>query len=252
MVQATLFSEATGQPFIFVIQIITVLVYLAVLLPFLVMAILVGNVIGVQVTRQALSDLVTGYSGLVGYLRLALPAGLFLVGMETGFLITPLPLFAPRSFSSLLAIFLWALIFVLPIWLVLAITRFVSSRWLSRHTDNQRPQNKQRLIHIMASLLLMGCLIIFVPIQLLLALPDVRGLVFPNLSVAIFVFLILFVLLCFGLLAIVAIGWLFFTLVQMLFPSKCPACGQVSAAVYNVANTCNNCHRQLTPWLFTN
>jgi hypothetical protein len=72
------------------------MVFIAAILPLLFFSgYLIAGTVGLQVQREVVAEIRTGQQGITGFLRLGLFSGLVALGLEIGFLITPIPIFSP-------------------------------------------------------------------------------------------------------------------------------------------------------------
>lgn len=214
---------------------------------------LIAGTVGLQVQRESVASTVTGQRGCAGHLRLVGLAALVALGLEVGSLIAPPYLFSPLGAiigglvdpAMLLLIFPWLLGFAALTWLGLFYGRVFSRRILGSHTGTSSPVRKQRLLTIAQSALL-G--VMYVPL-----LAGRIAIIFPDptadellISVSFIGLIVAMVLtgLAFGA------TWLLMTILRRYWPPRCSYCEQITQHRYAVGQGCENCERDLTPWLF--
>lgn len=218
----------------------------------------VAHTLGLQIRREVIANLAgEGGRGNLPFLRTGLTAAILVVGMQLGFVLTPVSGFAPlatviNTEGKLLAtllipvmLFLWLICMTVVAWTWLIHTYIVSRRLLGAHTGDQPPRAKGRLLTIVQGLLL-GILIIPALAAQSWIYQEFTGYILWQLlgglagSVGI---LVLYALLAIATWAAIEIWF-------NLSPRRCPNCGQVTHHRTVIHKSCEHCHADLAPWVF--
>jgi hypothetical protein len=203
---------------------------------------LLSGVLGVQVQKQAAHDLTDGQRGWKAYLRLAIPAFIFVFGIEAGLLGAPFSVFVPQSFQAwLLEIFVTFPVLFFSSWCYLSMMRFISLRLFATQIGTKLLRSRTSYLK---GISLLWLIFFFVP-GFILSRPAFLA---EN------EILQFFAIWC-GLSIIFApvlllIGW---WLERILFERKnhkCPACRNPISGSLPVLQTCESCGTSLGAWLF--
>lgn len=221
-------------------------------------AYMVTLTLGLQVQRQAVAEMITGEQGFTAYLRLGVPAALFALGSEVGFVVSPMNAFAPlllviRDLGRLVGIpllLLWIIGATCLMWMWMCYVRIFAKRILGAHMNTAPPHKSRRLLTLASSVLLT---VLYVPALVghLIIGAIIAGISMGSLPLlGIVVFFLLVVALF--LYAVVFGGtWALAEVLRFLTRSHCPSCKQVSHQQYAIGHTCEHCGRNLAVWLFT-
>ncbi len=219
--------------------------------PILSLGYLVAGTVGLQMQREAVADLAYRRRVFAPYLRLLAPSVLVALGLEIGFLIVPFALFSPFGLllggtithPLQLSITLLSILGATGLtWMGLVYTRFFARRLLGAHPGAAPPKGKRRLLTWAASGVF---LVLYAPLLVMrmvgLYAPDPGTLAFGAALLPLGIFL-------YG----VAFGgtWLLVGVMRLLGRLRCPVCGQETRARIAVGAACENCGRDLAPWLF--
>ena len=245
--------------FLLILTILAVMVFTVLLLigPQAGLAWLAGGSLGLQVARDGLASLAEHEPrGLRPYLRLLPVAGLFAVGIQLGFLLTPTSFLAPIPSligyqGSLLALLgipfetvAWTLALTFLCWLWLCYARFLSRRLLGRHVGTRPPKGKRLFLIGLLALLLW---LVFVPAlgvqPLIYGVLNANGSPIPASVILPVTFIGMGLA---GMVAVLGLG------VAWLFRGRitCPSCGRPSTHSSAVGQACEHCGRELAPWLY--
>ena len=228
---------------------VTVILAAIVFLPILAISFLVTNVIGTEITREAVADLAINPRRGARYLRL-FPLGLlFLLGAEIGLWISPLSVLVPPDILSALRAFAWWLAFLPPIWMVFVTVRYLSRRWIGLHTGAKLPAGKRRVLVFFSSLLLWIVLSAYMLGRLFLVLPISSNTIFKDTATLVIFSLSLWLGAIFLVALAMAVAWVFAKLARLVAPPKCPHCGRAVREGHAVGVECAHCHQDLAEWL---
>jgi hypothetical protein len=228
------------------------------------LAYLVEHTLGLQVQRQAISDLLIGRPRAQGYLNLWQPALLLALGVEAGFWLVPGGIFMPRSLLMLVLTPVWLGIFTLLTWLWLVYVRALNRRILGTHAGNRPPQRKRWII-IACSIITLWTLHLpmlfsrFVLTGIGLYNPQMfpEAVIMPGSTPEEFFFFTFgfttFVLLSLGL--ALAFIWMSISLGlayvwQRTRKHQCPTCREISPHRIIVGQHCASCYSELAAWMY--
>jgi Zn-dependent protease with chaperone function len=203
---------------------------------------LLSGVLGVQVQKQAAHDLADGQRGWKAYLRLAIPAFIFVFGIEAGLFGTPFSPLVPQSFQAwLLETFVTFPVLFFSSWCYLSMTRFISLRLFASQIGTKLLGSRTSYLK---GISLLWLIFFFVPgfilsRPLFLAENEIQQLLAIWCGLSIIFAPVLLI-----------IGW---WLERILFERKkhkCPACRNPISGSLPVLQTCESCGTSLGEWLF--
>lgn len=235
---------------LWILELAPIATMILLLLPFIGISYIVAGTLGLQVQREAVADLAVGNAAYSGYLQLWLPAALMSLGLEVGFLITPLFLFSPvlaltgtLALDPVLMVVLSVGTAVLT-WFCLCYARFSAQRVLGAHAGESPPTSKRRALTLTFIILLWAFYIPLIFGRLVI----LQGSIVPGL----FLGIARIGLIAGGMLYVAALGvtWLLMRIWKVSRPPRCPACDQVVSYDHLVAKKCAHCKNELAPWLF--
>jgi len=216
--------------------------------------------LGLEVQRETLASMNSGWYDWRVYLGLWKPAMFVAIGFQLGRLMAPLSDIAllPELISSGLgSTFLLAfaiqtvgLVFLFLLWLIYV--RFFASRTLGTHVGQTTPYSIRRLLTLVSTGLL---LVLYMPITVgNLIISEIThqaaGMGILNYETyvsalpatilgALFLYAITF-----------GITWLFLQVRRFFVQMHCPVCKQITHQPYAVGQLCEHCGHDLAPWLF--
>jgi Zn-dependent protease with chaperone function len=219
---------------------------------------LASGILGNEVEREALAGMSRGkVRGPLPYLRLLLPASLFVAGMQIGFMTGLASVFFPTNLlivyeGSLLPLVLipfetglWIVVAILVIWVWLAYARFFAHRILGTHFAQDAPNRKRHLLTVQLSILL-GFILVPLLISQSQIYRNVGGIYQFGLGTPMILFLIALMI----VFAMWLFTWVLIAVIKALWPPKCPICNTRAHARFHVGYNCHVCGSTLAPWLF--
>jgi hypothetical protein len=221
------------------------------LIPFIGLSYIIAGTLGLQIQRDAVADLAASHSQYFSYLRLWLPATLMTLGLEFGFMITPIAALSPiLEFTGTLAIDAVLMLALMMgttflTWLGLCYARFCAQCVLGSHIGVSPPTLKRRLLTLAFVILLW---IFYIPLifgrQIILLGSDESGF---------FLRIVIISLIVGGGFYIIVFGvtWLLIRILRMVRPQRCPICHQIVDYDCWVGEKCLDCNYDLTAWLFS-
>lgn len=245
------------------------LVTIFVMLVFFGIAYFISNTVGLEVQRESVADIAMNRTGVVGYLRLALPATLMAFGLEVGFLIDPslfsglgiiFALDPPTFFSQrgLIPTLLTIPEFVMAAglcWFWLAYARFFGQRLLGSHTGATPPKWKLRGMALALSVMWW---VLFLPVALfhgIIVAIGIRAIPVDQINDQAPMFLVALVVCLIGSLLTFVIffgaSWVLLKFGRLIWSPRCPSCGRITHHEVVIGKMCENCSKELAPWLFT-
>ncbi len=215
---------------------------------------LLSSTLGLQTQKQTLADMTKSQTGYQPYIKLAIPAFFFMLGVMLGsvfqssFRFTGLNL--DVSITSAIEDFF-------NMWFFLAYARFCTKSLLGSHTGNKAPTRTSKTLTIGFTIVLLfatasiftGKIIAAVPIEIIKqAVADessqldlLQG-IFETAGAA--MSFAVFWTFMFG------ITWLLLPLYHSFTKKHCPACGNITQKSIVIAQTCEHCGRELAQWIF--
>jgi Zn-dependent protease with chaperone function len=235
------------------------LVFITAILPLLFFSgYLIAGTVGLQVQREVMAEVRTGQQGITGFLRLGFISGIVALGIEIGFLVTPIPIFSPLGVfwgdaaSDLVLmiprIFFWLIGVTVFIWFGLLYARFFGKRLLGSHLGSSLPIWKYRFLTSILSIWLGLAYIPLLAWRIAILYgqsPDYLG-VIQLVSIGAIIGLVAMLFLyavMFGL------TWVCILLRQLTQLPHCPMCNKEVHYKYSVAETCEHCGELLGKWL---
>lgn len=218
---------------------------------------LVARVLGVQVQREAMADLAKGDRW--GYLRSLRPAILLSLGLEGGFLLTPIGLPLRSHVDTSLRLF-WLGSMSVFVWLWLLYTRALTRFTLGVHVGATFPRGLSRRVNISAVVLL---LVLFWPIgfarlAFLIHHEEFPSWGFRDVSSAQnfggFIYATSIMLAFFALVFYVVWAGIVAVAVAMRLWARrakyCPSCGEPVVLGFAVGRPCASCGEPLAAWAY--
>lgn len=229
------------------IAILIALLIALITIPFLIVAYFVSGTVGLQVQRETIAEMAVRQNP-AGYWRLCMAAALVVLGLEAGFLLTPVGTLSPRSLMSALLILPWLAGAIIVTWLCLAYIRFFSKRWLGLHRGATPPRWKRRFLTLTFSGLLWAFYLPLLISRHLIVYPTLEATAVELgqkfFSVTLITGLLLY-LLVFGA------CWMLVQIERLIRTTRCPSCRQITKQQGAVGQACEHCCQNLSAWLFT-
>jgi|GEM_PF-1762373 len=222
------------------------LVIIMIIVPFMLMAYLALQPVGIQVLHAMLRDLFLKQRGFDPYARLLLASILLAVGLYLGILTSSYarPLWSVDSI--LLVTVRGIVLFALLLWLCMAGLRYFGGRILGFHTGKQAPVWKWRILFIMFSVVLGGLFMLFMIVQYRLLAETSQNSDAMQVAEMESVLWIMFFAVA---LVVFLISWAWVKLWHWLRPARCPQCNMRAEHTSAIGQVCHSCGAELTPWL---
>jgi Zn-dependent protease with chaperone function len=247
-------SNNTVANFMLLIAFVNVfLMIILVIAPFLLMAYLVIQSVGIQVLHEVLHDLFFNYCDLRSYARLLLASILLIAGLYLG-IATSIHGMSFLSMEMVTRIVPNGIMLFAPlIWLCLASLRYFGRWILGSHTGKQSPVWKCRVLLIMFSIALGGLFALFFVWNLgnvarygsfATTIQDVDANLMLKMEI-----MLMMLFFCVVLVIFLA-NWGWIKLWHWLRPVCCPKCQMRVTHTCAVGQVCSSCGAELTPWLF--
>ncbi len=230
-----------------IVALLTLLLVITVItVPFMLIAYLALQPVGIQVLRAMLRDLFLKQRGFDPYARLLLSSILLAVGLYLGILTSSYA----RPLLSIDHVFLVTVrgivLSALLLWLCMAGLRYVGGRILGFHTGKQAPVWKWRILFIMFSLVLGGLIMLFMIVQYRLFAENGQN--SDAMQVAEWESMLWIMFFAVALVVFLS-SWVWVKLWHWLRPARCPQCNMRTAHTSAIGQVCHSCGAELTPWL---
>ncbi|MBU3758664.1 MAG: hypothetical protein FGM27_01900 [Candidatus Omnitrophica bacterium] len=228
---------------IFLIQLLMAI--LLVLMPLASAGYLAAKTFGRQIQRASAADAAEGASSRGGYGKLWPYAALAAAGIEAGFFFTPYALYFPRTFKSALFLIPWFAAVTELTWLCLSASRYLTLRFVGRHTGSSAPSLQGSSVTAAVSLLFAA---VYGPLF------AARALILSHAEGMSSVEMLLFLLgaagfAAAGFAAVFLGAWFFLGFKFSGTPPRCPSCGQSVSRQGNLLKAlCAQCGCRLAPW----
>ncbi|MBI4739784.1 hypothetical protein HY772_09715 [Candidatus Woesearchaeota archaeon] len=229
-----------------------ILAITVIILPIFGITYLAAWTVGLQVQREAVAEAVLKPQGCIRgcakYLSLWGVAALIALGMEAGFLITPINLFSPQTLTAALLIIPWLIAATGLTWLWLVCARYFGEKIFNKHIGLTPPKLKRRVLNVALSILFCALylpllasrfLIIYNNYMISKDFATMGSIALVTLIVALALYVILF-----------GAMWVFIQLGSFLFPPHCPSCKQIVRQKEILGKSCEHCGHELAAWLF--
>ncbi len=234
---------------VYLLILVTMAILIALItIPFLIVAYFVSGTVGLQVQRETIAEMAVRPQSPAGYRRLWTAAALVVLGLEVGFLLTPVSTLSPRSLMSAVLILPWLAGATIVTWLCLAYIRFFSKRWLGLHRGATPPKWRRRFLTLTFSGLLWAFYLPLLITRHLIVSPTLEAstveLGQKFFSVTLISGLLLYLI-------VFSACWMLVQIERLIRTPRCPSCRQITKQRGAVGQTCEHCRQNLSAWLFT-
>jgi len=244
-------SDLIGSSMLLASLLSIILMFILTIAPFLLMAYLVIQSIGIQVLHEVLHDLFFDQYSFRPHMRLLLASVLLAVGLYLG-IATSVYAYSFLSVEYILrtvprGIVLFALLF----WLCMVGLRYFGGWILGFHTGKNLPVWKWRVLLIIFSVLLGSLFALFLAWNMVNVTQYSSPASIQDNDAAFTVELESMLWIMFFAVALVVFlsSWAWVKLWHWLRPARCPQCNMRVAHTSAIGQVCHSCGAELTPWL---